>query len=104
MTTHVANGGTVTDRYKTGHPGKYPAEIREAVLDSLRKKTSTKSELAEKFGISMGTIENWQRAEREAAERESPEGLQRQVIYLEAKLKLANERIAKLKRLLVEDV
>ena len=102
--TQVTNGGTVTDRYKTGHPGKYPAEIREAVLDSLRKKTSTKTELIEKFGVSAATIENWQRAEREENEMNSVPGLQRHVAYLEAKLKLANERITKLKRIVLEDV
>lgn len=85
------------------HPGKYPAELRNEILDLLRSGKMTRIEAAEKFGVHENTISGWTTAEREAAERDTPAGMRRTILELEVKNKALREQVERLKKLLAEE-
>lgn len=52
-----------------GRPSKYTPEFRREALELVRSSGRSRVEVARSLGISDGTLGNWVRAEREAAER-----------------------------------
>ena len=59
-----------------GRPSKYPESFRRDALELVRSSGRPIAEVARSLGIAEGTLWNWVRAERDAAERDrDPEAL-----------------------------
>ena len=52
-----------------GRPAKYPAEFRREAVALVKSSERGVAEVARSLGIAEGTLWNWVKADREAAER-----------------------------------
>ena len=52
-----------------GRPAKYPAEFRREAVALVKSSERPVAEVARSLGIAEGTLWNWVKADREAAER-----------------------------------